>query len=188
MARRAFSIIKDPSHSGHHLFKLHPWGRLFMAIKSMTNRLKNSFYSSRSKESIWHALIELIEEITKLLNKYICCRCIHLSQKTFDTINHNILISKLKQCGIQGSALNWMKSYIKNRKQFAKMGEFESHVLTLCVVILKGPNGCWVPICSFYTLMRCKMSPILRCILFVDGSNISASGENLQQFWGTVAS
>lgn len=42
--RRACSIIRDPSHTGHHLFQLLPSGRRFRAIKTRTNRPKNSFY------------------------------------------------------------------------------------------------------------------------------------------------
>ena len=42
--RRAHSILRDPSHPGHHLFELLPSGRPFRTIKAKTNRLKNSFY------------------------------------------------------------------------------------------------------------------------------------------------
>ncbi len=42
--RRAHSILRDPSHPGHHLFELLPSGRHFRTIKAKTNRLKNSFY------------------------------------------------------------------------------------------------------------------------------------------------
>ena len=42
--RRARSIVRDPSHPSHHLLELLPSGRRFRAIKTRTNRLKNSFY------------------------------------------------------------------------------------------------------------------------------------------------
>ena len=42
--RRAHSILRDSSHPGHNLFELLPSGRRYRAIRSKTNRLKNSFY------------------------------------------------------------------------------------------------------------------------------------------------
>ena len=38
--------------------------------------------------------------------------------KTFDTINHKILINKLENYGIYGKNLLWFKSYLSNRKQY----------------------------------------------------------------------
>ena len=38
--------------------------------------------------------------------------------KAFDTINHDILISKLQIYGVRGTALDWFKDYLSNRKQF----------------------------------------------------------------------
>ena len=38
--------------------------------------------------------------------------------KAFDTVDHKILISKLKNYGVRGKNLNWFESYFNNRKQF----------------------------------------------------------------------
>jgi hypothetical protein len=40
--------------------------------------------------------------------------------KTFDTLNHEILFSKLEHYGIRGLALKWIKSYFLHRKQFVQ--------------------------------------------------------------------
>ena len=37
-------------------------------------------------------------------------------QKAFDTINHDILISKMKHLGFSKEATLWFKSYLSNRK------------------------------------------------------------------------
>lgn len=41
--RRANNVIRDTSHPGYSLVKLLPSGRWYRAIKTKTNRLKNSF-------------------------------------------------------------------------------------------------------------------------------------------------
>ena len=42
--------------------------------------------------------------------------------KAFDTINHNILFTKLFYYGIRGLSLEWFKSYLCNRKQLTVFG------------------------------------------------------------------
>ena len=83
--------------------------------------LYNSQYGFRKRHSCEHAITELVGEISKGLenNKHTIAIFIDLS-KAFDTINHNILFAKLYKYGIRGIALDWFKSYLKDRKLRAK--------------------------------------------------------------------
>ena len=80
-------------------------------------------YGIREKNSTQLAALELVDRITRDLdigNTPISI-CIDLS-KAFDTLDHNILLSKLHCYGINGSALQLLRSYLSNRKQFIQLG------------------------------------------------------------------
>ena len=79
-------------------------------------------FGFRQKYSTFHALISLAEDIRKNLDKgNIGCDIFVDLQKTFDTVEHNILLAKLEQCGIRGMANKWFKSCPFNRKQFVSI-------------------------------------------------------------------
>ena len=46
--------------------------------------------------------------------------------KAFDTVNHKILIGKLKRYGIRGKSLELMNSYLSNRKLIVKLEDKKS--------------------------------------------------------------
>ena len=54
--------------------------------------------------------------------------------KAFDCLPHKLLLFKLKTSGISENALKLMTSYLTNRKQCVKLGNFKSYFQT----ILKG--------------------------------------------------
>ncbi|XDV19494.1 hypothetical protein PO909_024959 [Leuciscus waleckii] len=57
----------------------------------------------------------------------------------FDTIDHNILISRLENyVGIRGVVLNWIKSYFQNRRFSVQMGECTSSSAPLLCGIPQG--------------------------------------------------
>ena len=66
-----------------------------------------------------HAIVELAEQITKSFNnnQFMLGVFIDLS-KAFDTVDHKILLTKLKHYAVSGKTFKWIQSYLSNRKQF----------------------------------------------------------------------
>ena len=72
-------------------------------------------------------LINLTENIRQALDEgYIGCSIFMDLQKAFDTVDYEMLLSKLDYYGIRGKSNNWFKSYLSNSKQFVSINVYDS--------------------------------------------------------------
>ena len=89
--------------------------------------LYDSQYGFRKLHSTEYAALEFTDQIIINLDQGKLPLAIFLDlSKAFDTIDHSILIHKLHYYGIQGTALNWFKSYLYNRKQYVQFNNCNS--------------------------------------------------------------
>ena len=102
-------------------------------------RLYKYQFGFRNKHSTTHTLINITEAIRKALDEksYACGVFVDL-QKAFDTVNHNILLTKLNYNGIRGSALEWFRSYLSNRSQFVSINDKLSTIKMLASGVPQG--------------------------------------------------
>ena len=85
---------------------------------TLNNLFINSQYGFRKKHSTELAALELVDRVAKDMDKNKVPLSIFIDlSKAFDTLDHEILLQKLKHYGVEGIALGWFKSYLTNRKQ-----------------------------------------------------------------------
>ena len=86
-----------------------------------------------------HAIMQLIDQINSIFekNNFTLGVFIDLS-KVFDTADHDILIIKLENYGVNGNNLRWFQSYLKNRKQYLN---FNNKITNLSLITCGVPQG-----------------------------------------------
>lgn len=72
-------------------------------------------------------LIEVLTYIYSLIDKKKLTAIISLDlSKAFDSIDHKLLLKKLSKLGLGENAVQWVESYLTNRKQITKFKKFKS--------------------------------------------------------------
>jgi hypothetical protein len=99
---------------------------------------ENQFRFQRGK-STEHNLIKVVNYIGEAINagKY-CIGIFFDLKKAFDVVPHNILLKKLEKMGVQGTALDWFKSYLSNRSQVVDINGNISVMKNISISVLQG--------------------------------------------------
>ena len=97
-------------------------------------------FGFRQKYLTVYALISLTENIRKNLDEgNIDCGIFFDLQKAFDTVEHDIFLSKLQHYVIRGLVNEWFKSYLSNRKQYVSINSYDSSLADVKFRVPQGP-------------------------------------------------
>ena len=89
-------------------------------------------YGFRRHHSTEMATLELIDRITCAMDNKQFALSIFLDlSKAFDTLDHQIVLGKLKHYGVKGTSLNLLKSYLSNRPQIVSYNNTISNKLSI---------------------------------------------------------
>ena len=75
-------------------------------------------YGFRNKHSTQHAILDIVKTKHSNMDNRKYSRGIFIDlKKAFDTVNHEILLTKLEHYGIRGVINPWSRSYLSDRRQ-----------------------------------------------------------------------
>ena len=139
------------------------------------NKLFNiSQYGFRKNHSTELAALELIDRLTTYMNNGDIPITIFLDlSKAFDTLNHSILLDKLKHYGIKDCALNLLNSYLSDRQQFVQINNIKSSLLPVKTGV---PQGSILGPLLFIIYLNdfTNASDIFKIISYADDSTLLA--------------
>ena len=101
-------------------------------------------------------------------------------QKAFDTVGHQILLSKLDYYVIRGISNNWFKSYLFNRKQCVSIDGYDSELVEMnCGV----PQGSVLGPLLFLLYINDLNQAIKFCKVhhFADDTNLLYLGKSIKK-------
>lgn len=103
------------------------------------NFLSERQYGFKAKSNTTAATLDLTTKIKSNIDKKNIVLGIFIDlKKAFDTVSHKLLLQKLEHIGIKGSALKILTSYLTNRSQVVKIGDFQSDALPITCGVPQG--------------------------------------------------
>ena len=107
------------------------FNHIYSKVEDALHPLQHGFVKGKSCST---QLLEVYNEVGRVLDNGGQADIVFLDfSKAFDSVSHPLLLHKLKQYGINGPLLNWLSSYLSNRKQR---------------VVVNGEASGWLPVTS----------------------------------------
>ena len=145
------------------------------------NILSNSQFGFRKQHSTTTSLLNATNNWLLNIDKGLINGVLFLDlRKAFDTVDHKILIEKLKLYGITGVALKWFISYLEKRYQSCKVNNVKSSRKLIECGVPQGSNlGPLLFLLYVNDLPNCLDQA--KPSMFADDTSITASSESVEE-------
>ena len=136
-------------------------------------------FGFRKGYSTEQAILEITDALRKALDKkLVTCGLFLDFSKAFDTVNDDILLSKLYHYGIRRTPLDWFKNCLYNRTKFVKIDNTKSNYETIVCGIPQGSMLCPLLLLLYINdLPNCSKKLSFR--IFADDTNMFYTSDML---------
>ena len=158
------------------------WRSLYITDLSLIDKYNNFYdkqFGFRRNHSTLHATLLITDKIQRAIEDGLFPCGIFLDfSKTFDTVDHGILLKKLTCYGIRGIANYWFASYLSNRRQYVTIGSIKSDDTLITHGVSQG-SVLGPLLFLLYINDFNKCSNVFDFHIFVDDTNLFYSNSNL---------
>ena len=147
--------------------------------------LSNSQFGFRKNHSTVHPMVRFNNFISDSLNKKEHSIAIFCDlRKAFDTVDHTILLNKLKNLGVRGISYEWFKSYLSGRRQYVTINNKSSKTIKIKIGV---PQGSILgPLLFLIYINDLAHSSKLLTLMFADDTTLLFSGPNIEKLYEIV--
>jgi len=108
-------------------------------------------YGALKGRSTTHGRVDMLHQWHKAVDEGQYVRTVFSDfAKAFDHVDHNITITKLTEFGLPDAIIQWMRSFLRHRRQRVKIGDVVSDWL---VMDAGTPQGSYLEPLTFITLV-----------------------------------